>query len=639
MGAGQSLHHLRGREAPVAGLSRIRGTQADARTSHSQTTVLSDAAQQPQQNIVRYTSRLMRDAIGDVYSFDFCVLRREDAGKVCRVTCRRSGRKAEALVVRKHLEDPLQLETLKKEIEVWLCLDHPYIARHVKPRAAIYSSIASNRHCALPSEEYRNSALLKTELLEVFEDDRAVYLVSEYCPGGSLYDCLAALQKCPEEVARTWTLQMVRAVGFLQGCGVVHRNLRLESWQLTSEGCFPPLKLYGLSHSTRWHKKEGRLNAACGLLEYTSPDVLLGRYTDACDMWSLGVIVYQLLCGRPPFVGSQQEKIRQILSGDVSLQHLEKAGVSEEAKSFVAQLLTISPHNRLTPQQALEHPWLFGQMLKHQPLPPACIMGLCWFANSTTLRRAAVLMCAYCLNSDQCELVGSVFAGASHSSFGRLTAEDLKRTLQREQPDPLGNEEVEDIFDALDVNKDGEIIFTVFAAAMIGTLVEAEDSVLQKAFTKLDVDGDGKLSLDDCRWAFGATLFGQSLSAALEQEENEDGPLDFDHFSALVREKGKPMHRRVYKTRVTIDRPQSEPHSSEADSNTPKSPAALAGLDGTRVQRERNISRQDSVESREEQRLQGAGGGCATAVDASGVAPPAPLCSPPKQNSSSARPN
>ncbi|CDI79490.1 CAM kinase, CDPK family, putative [Eimeria acervulina] len=440
--------------------------------------------QVPFEYLAPYTSRLMRDAIGNAYSFDFCVLRRDDAGKVCRVTCRRSGRKAEALVVRKHLEDPLQLETLKKEIEIWLSLDHPYIAR----------------------------------LLEVFEDDRAVYLVSEYCPGGSLYDFLSAMQKCPEEVAKTWTLQMVRAIGFLQGCGVVHRNLRLESWQLTNQGCFPPLKLYGLSHSTRWHKKEGRLNAACGLLGYTSPDVLLGRYTDACDMWSLGVIVYQLLCGRPPFVGTQREKIRQILSGDINMLYLEKAGVSDEAKSFVTQLLTISPQ-------------------------------LCWFANSSTLRRAAVLMCAYCLNSDQCELVGSVFAGASHSSAGRLTAEDLKRTLQREQPEPLGDEDVEDIFDALDVNKDGEIIFTVFAAAMIGTLVDAEDSLLQKAFTKLDADGDGRLSLDDCRWAFGGTLFGQSPVTALEQEENEDGPLDYDHFAALVREKGKPVHRRVYKTR------------------------------------------------------------------------------------------
>ncbi|CDJ43412.1 CAM kinase, CDPK family, putative [Eimeria tenella] len=396
------------------------------------------------------------------------------------------------------------------------------------------------------------------ELLEVFEDDRAVYLVSEFCPGGSLYDYLAALQKCPEELARTWALQMVQAIGYLQGCGIVHRNLRLESWQLTRQEISPPLKLHGLSHSTRWHKKEGRLNAACGILAYTSPDVLLGRYTDACDMWSLGVIVYQLLCGRPPFVGTRQEKIRQILSGDVNMLHLEKAGVSEEAKSFVTQLLTLSPHNRLTPQRALEHTSLVCQQ---QPTTP--------------------------------RMVGRLFAGASHSSIGRLTAEDLRRTLQREQAEPFVHEEVEAIFDALDINKDGEIMFTVFAAAMIGTLVEADDSLLKKAFDKLDVNRDGRLSLDDCRWVFGETLFGQSLSAALEQEGNEDGNLGYFHFASLIRHKCKPLPRQKYKRCPNVARSQGRTHSSDRSvhahwmgmpSSTLTNSAAARGPDASSLQ-------------------------------------------------------
>lgn len=109
---------------------------------------------------VQYTSRLMRDAIGNAYSFDFCVLRRDDAGKVCRVTCRRSGRKAEALVVRKHLEDPLQLETLKKEIEIWLSLDHPYIARQAKTSVAVFSALVPSRTCMLPNHGGRKVAVL-----------------------------------------------------------------------------------------------------------------------------------------------------------------------------------------------------------------------------------------------------------------------------------------------------------------------------------------------------------------------------------------------------------------------------------------------------------------------------------------------
>ncbi|OEH80668.1 CAM CDPK domain-containing protein [Cyclospora cayetanensis] len=537
MGANQSLQHLRGREVPSASLSRIKGTQTETKASQTHTTLISYVTQQVQESVIKYTSRLMNDNIGNAYNFDFVFLRRENAGRVCRVTCRRSGRKAEVLLKRKHLEDPSQLESIKKEVEIWLSLDHPHIARHV----------ISVLNCA------EEGSYTRTVLLDVFEDESGVYLVSEFCPGGSLYDYLASLQKCPEEVSRQLVLQMVKAIGFLQGRGIVHRDLRLESWQLTNSGDLSCLKLYGLSHCTRWRNKEGRLNAACGILIYTSPDVLLGRYTEACDMWSLGVIAYQLLCGRPPFQGSRQDIIRQILSGAVNMQHLEKAGVSEEASSFVMQLLTISPHTRLTPQQALEHPWLFGQMHAYQCLPPACVAGLRWFANSGALRRASLLMCAYCLNSDQCESVGKLFAAASHSSSGCLTLEDLRRTLQRAQLEPLVDEEVEEIFEALDISKDSEITFSVFAAAQIGSLIEPEESLLKAAFAKLDADRDGRLSLDDCRRALGDPLFSQSIASALSQEEDEDGHLSYSSFAALIREKDKPPPHRDFRSRLNFE--------------------------------------------------------------------------------------
>ncbi|KAL8445648.1 hypothetical protein Emag_005058 [Eimeria magna] len=472
MGTTQSAQHARGRELPVPGSSRVRGPQGEAKTSQSRTTVVTDVAQQPHRNIIGYTSRLMRESISEAYTFDFHSLRLEEGNRVSRVTCRRSGRKAEALVVCKHLGDPLQLEALKKEISIWLSLDHPHVSR----------------------------------LLEVFEDDRAVYLVSEYCAGGSLYDRLAELRKCPEDAARAWALQ---AIGHLHGCGVVHRSLRLESWQLCSSSPFSPLKLYGFSHATRWDKKEGRLNAACGLLSYTSPGqqlqqreqqqqhqrqqqqqqqqiMFVSRLLQMCcsaatrTPVTCGLLASLLLCGRPPFSGSREEVIRQILSAEFNLDLLERAGVSDEARAFVLQLLTLSPQ-------------------------------LVSFAGSTTIRRAALMMCAYCLNSDESQAVSELFAATAHASGGFLNIEDVKTALQREQAEPFSHEE--------------------------------------KAFSKVDVDGDGRLSLDDFRWAFGDPCFGHSLSAALAQEETEDGRMAFSHFVDLIRTQKKPNERRLSKPR------------------------------------------------------------------------------------------
>lgn len=81
----------------------------------------------------------------------------------------------------------------------------------------------------------------------------------------------AQMPKCFADLSTLSLLQMTQALGFLQGCGVVVRDLRLEHWKLSSVGVFPALKLHGLSHATRWNRREGRLNAACGMLAYTSP--------------------------------------------------------------------------------------------------------------------------------------------------------------------------------------------------------------------------------------------------------------------------------------------------------------------------------------------------------------------------------
>ncbi|KAL8428703.1 hypothetical protein ACSSS7_007047 [Eimeria intestinalis] len=129
MGATQSAQHARVREPPLAGASRVRGLQGEAKTSQSRTTVVTEVSQQPHRNIIGYTSRLMRENISEGYTFDFCSLRIEEGNRVSRVTCKRSGRKAEALVLCKHLGDSLQLEALKKEVAIWLSLDHPHVSR------------------------------------------------------------------------------------------------------------------------------------------------------------------------------------------------------------------------------------------------------------------------------------------------------------------------------------------------------------------------------------------------------------------------------------------------------------------------------------------------------------------------------
>lgn len=153
--------------------------------------------------------------------------------------------------------------------------------------------------------------------------------------------------------------EMLSAVAFLHSRKICHRDLKLENWVLESgKDVWSPLKLidFGLStHFTPGH----RLSRVVGSSYYVAPEVLKKSYTEACDLWSLGVIVYMLLSGAPPFYGKNDEAIKaSIVQGEYQFPHELFRDVSDDAMAFVSCLLSYSIEYRYTAEQALTHPWL-----------------------------------------------------------------------------------------------------------------------------------------------------------------------------------------------------------------------------------------------------------------------------------------
>ena len=92
---------------------------------------------------------------------------------------------------------------------------------------------------------------------------------------------------------------------------------------------------------------------------YVAPEVLAGKYDHQCDMWSIGVIAYILLCGYPPFNGSNEGRIfRRIMACDYDFREDDWDLVRDEAKDFIKKLLVKDPQKRMTATQALNHIWL-----------------------------------------------------------------------------------------------------------------------------------------------------------------------------------------------------------------------------------------------------------------------------------------
>jgi len=198
-------------------------------------------------------------------------------------------------------------------------------------------------------------------LYDVFCVDNELFIITELGRGGDLFHLLTTHPKhgVTEAYAAKTVAQMLSAVSFLHSRHICHRDLKLENWVLESgKDVWSPLKLidFGLStHFTPGH----RLSRVVGSSYYVAPEVLKKSYTEACDLWSLGVIVYMLLSGAPPFYGKNDEAIKaSIVQGEYTFPHELFRDVSDDAMSFVSTLLSYNIEHRYTGEQALTHPWL-----------------------------------------------------------------------------------------------------------------------------------------------------------------------------------------------------------------------------------------------------------------------------------------
>jgi len=202
-----------------------------------------------------------------------------------------------------------------------------------------------------------------------------LYLVMEYVPGGDLFSLLQNVGSLDEYSTRIYTKQIVNALSFLNSKGIIHRDLKPDNILITAEG---KLKLtdFGLSEVgvvgrsfAVSHDHIASEPSIVGTPDYISPEVLLSRpHSSSADIWSLGVIVYEMLVGVPPFHGKNEEETHaNIIRGKY---RPLPSDFSNDAADFVRSLLQIDPNNRPTIDVILNHPWLNSIDISIPPFVP-----------------------------------------------------------------------------------------------------------------------------------------------------------------------------------------------------------------------------------------------------------------------------
>eukprot|EP00005_Dracoamoeba_jomungandri_P000082 CAMPEP_0174251632 /NCGR_PEP_ID=MMETSP0439-20130205/1385_1 /TAXON_ID=0 /ORGANISM="Stereomyxa ramosa, Strain Chinc5" /LENGTH=475 /DNA_ID=CAMNT_0015331987 /DNA_START=69 /DNA_END=1496 /DNA_ORIENTATION=+ len=192
------------------------------------------------------------------------------------------------------------------------------------------------------------------KLYNTFKDQKNIYFLMEYVAGGELFTLIRSHNRLSDEVARFYAVEIVLAVNYLHSHGIAHRDLKPENLLLDSDGHIK-LSDFGFAKVV-----VDRTWTMCGTPEYIAPEVILSKGHDKMvDWWSLGVLIYEMLYGRPPFSGEHTfEVFEKVLSRDFQM----PSWFDDDAKDLIDKLLVIEKTQRLGACRGaldiIDHPWL-----------------------------------------------------------------------------------------------------------------------------------------------------------------------------------------------------------------------------------------------------------------------------------------
>ncbi len=178
-----------------------------------------------------------------------------------------------------------------------------------------------------------------------------------------MFDEIIRRKRFSEKDAAIVMKQVLSAVNYCHSQSIVHRDLKPENILLEDKDSDKLVtKVIDFGASQVFDPDE-KLTERFGTIYYISPEVLKGDYGEKCDLWSLGVILYILLCGEPPFNGDSDDKIMaKILKGKFDFKQNVWSTRSNESKDLISRMLTFKYDDRISAEDALQHAWFKSKL-------------------------------------------------------------------------------------------------------------------------------------------------------------------------------------------------------------------------------------------------------------------------------------
>lgn len=413
---------------------------------------------------------------------------------------------------------------------------------------------------------------------EYYEDYENIYLVMERAAGGELHQLILEQRKRSLHLSERWVATAIRqcleAISYVHSMGIIHKDLKSENILLlhvsdvNDANTQPHVVIIDLGIAELFVARLGR-RARCtvvaGTPTHMAPEVWRGNFGPVADVWSLGVVLFELLSGELPFfcssMNSPGEWIRLHRQGP-NWALLAKA--STQAHALCKRMLSADERMRPTAQQCLGHSWFkedggiepggdsitddsIGTVSKQLPTTPmGCPLGgridaaLKDYEGRSRFEKVVQLQVASQLHTSQIKKVSEIFRAVDRDRHGIISIADLVNSLRQLG---VGESDAESYAACLDVDDNGNVEYFDLAGGCINLLYESLRGLLWQSFCILDVNGDGVLTRDGIRAVVtrtelvqhgffastGADSCGSEVEEALDRmDADPNGLISFD---------------------------------------------------------------------------------------------------------------
>lgn len=374
---------------------------------------------------------------------------------------------------------------------------------------------------------------------EYFEDDTTLYLVMECAGGGELFDRIQARGRYSEADAQLVIKQMLQGVKLLHDLDIVHADLKPDNFLFADASEKALLKMIDFGQAQRVRPRQ-LLKEIAGTPFYMAPELVTHQYNKSCDLWSVGVIMYVLLYGYPPFYADDDKRIFQLIRGGFQPRTLPGYGpwfkndikVSEAAKNLIARLLQTDVAARLTAAEALEHDWINADQ-STAPIDQAVLLSLKDFQQASRFKQAVCWLMSQDIASEVEDWMQTgIFARLDKDKSGSISLDELRAHVlalpAAEQSMLCDMGGAEGLMRSLDLNGDGQISSEEWMLFLVNRRLSAKEERLHQAFRKFDLNGDGKISAAEVKAVLHTDSDQAAASLLLEVDQNGDGSIDYE---------------------------------------------------------------------------------------------------------------